>query len=356
MTYKVIQWATGNVGQHALRAIIQHPDLELVGLWAHSEKKCGRDAGELAGLAANGVIATNSVDDILALDADVVSYMANADMRPFEAMEEMAAILRSGKNIVSTSLPFLTYGPQADPGMTQMLEQACQEGGTSCFTSGIDPGFGNDLIPLALLSVCERVESIRVMEVLNYATYDQPETLFDIMGFGKSLDETPMLLLPGALTMAWGGVVQMLADATGAKLDEIREVYEREPAPFSFDIDLGHIEEGTAAGLRFELQGIVDGRPAIIVEHVTRLHDDICPHWEQAQKSGSYKIQVKGSPTIDMDFHLEGADGDHNTGGLLASAMRVLHAVPAVVAAKPGLVSTLDLFPVNGRGVFDTPS
>jgi hypothetical protein len=349
---RVIQWSTGNIGTHALRAIINHPDLELVGLWVHGADRLGVDAGELAGLAANGIKATNDSAALLAMNADVVCYCSGADSRLFEAIEDFCKILRSGKNIVSTSLPFLTYPPQADINLRKPIEEACLAGNASCFVSGIDPGFANDLIPLTLLSVCEKVESIRIAEILNYATYNQPHTLFDIMGFGKSMDEVPMILLPGALTFAWGGVVQMLADAADVKLDKIVELYERLPAPEDIVIDLGTIKKGTAAALRFELQGIVDGRVAIIVEHVTRLHDDMAPEWERGQGSGSYRIEIKGSPTMSMDFHLTGADGDHNTGGLLASALRIVHAIPQVVAAKPGLLSTLDFLPVTGRGVF----
>ena len=138
-----------------------------------------------------------------------------------EAVEDFEKILRAGKNIVSTSLPFMTHPPQANPAFRDGLEAAAKQGGATCFVSGIDPGFANDLLPITLLSVCKHVEQIRIAEILNYATYNQPHTLFDIMGFGKPLDETPMLLMPGILTFAWGGVIQMMADAAGAQLDDI---------------------------------------------------------------------------------------------------------------------------------------
>src|SRR5437868_12372817 len=156
MPYKVIQWATGNVGQLALRGIIEHPDLELVGLLVHSPDKAGKDAGELAGVGPVGVTATNDVEEILGLDADVVSYMATGDLRPWEAVDDMARILESGKNVVSTSVVPLIYPPAADQKSVERLEEACRKGNTSCFTSGIDPGFANDLIPLVLSGVMER--------------------------------------------------------------------------------------------------------------------------------------------------------------------------------------------------------
>jgi len=137
--YKVIQWASGNVGQHALRALIANPMYELVGLWVSSPEKAGRDAGELAGLPPTGIIGTNDADALLALDADVVSYMAGADSRPLEAVADWVRILESGKNIVTTSMAALTYPPAADPDMRRALEAACVRGGASLFNSGTDP-------------------------------------------------------------------------------------------------------------------------------------------------------------------------------------------------------------------------
>src|SRR5213079_421741 len=138
------------------------------GLLVHSAEKAGRDAGELAGTANAGVKATNDVEQILALDADAVSYMATGDLRPWEAVEDMARILESGKNVVSTSVVPLIYPPAADSKAVERLEEACRKGNTSCLTSGIDPGFANDLLPLVLSGVCERIESVLVMEILNY--------------------------------------------------------------------------------------------------------------------------------------------------------------------------------------------
>ena len=96
MALKVVQWATGGLGVAAIRGIAEHPDLELAGCWVHSAAKAGRDAGEIAGIGKLGVTATNSIDDILALDADAVIYA------PLAAdPDEVAALLRSGKNVIT---------------------------------------------------------------------------------------------------------------------------------------------------------------------------------------------------------------------------------------------------------------
>lgn len=355
MRSKVIIWGCGNVGRHALRTVLTNPNFELVGMIAFGADKIGVDAGVIAGLAPCGIVATADIAATLAIKADVVCYTANADKRPLDAVADLVRCLESGKNVVSCSMPFLTYPPQTYPVWTEPLQAACVTGGVSCFTSGIDPGFANDLIPLNLLGLCERVESVRMWEILNYANYDQAATLFEIMGFGGPMDQTPLILSPGALTFAWGGAIQMVADGCGAKLDEIREVYERRPAPEDFDIRLGRIAKGTAAALRFELQGIVNGRPAIIIEHVTRLRDDLAPDWPSGA-SGAARIDIKGSPNMRLDLHITSEDGSYVTGGLLASAMRLLHAIPAVIAAPPGLISTLDLPITPGRGIFSAQS
>ncbi|HEY8514720.1 MAG TPA: diacylglycerol kinase [Candidatus Binatia bacterium] len=350
MRHRVIQWSTGNVGKHALRAILERPDFELVGLWVHGADKVGRDAGELCGLPPVGVKATNDVDALLALDADCVSYTATADLRPAEAVDDMCRILEAGTNVVSTSVVPLIYPPAAERTLVEKLEAACQRGQTSCFTSGIDPGFANDLLPITLLNACQRVDSVRVMEVLNYDTYDQAQVLFETMGFAKPLDHTPLLLIPGVLTIAWGSVVHVLAAALGVELEEIREKHERRPAERAFDVAAGHVPQGTTAALRFEVQGIVRGRPAIVVEHVTRLVDDIAPDWPRLPGGGGYRVAIEGNPSFTCDLHMRGEDGDHNTGGLVATAMRVLNAIPAVCAAKPGVLSLLDLPVATARG------
>ena len=191
------------------------------------------------------------------------------------------------------------------------------------------------------------------MEIVDYATYDSAVVMFDVMGFGKPLDETPILLQPGVLSLAWGSVVRQLAAGLGISLDEVTERYERVPAPEAFDIASGHVPEGSAAALRFEVLGMVGGRPAVVLEHITRLREDLCPEWPQpAQPGGSYRVEITGEPSYAMDICLSSRRGDHNHAGLVATAMRVVNAIPAVVAAAPGIRTTLDLPLIPGRGLY----
>nr|WP_275406670.1 hypothetical protein [Actinomadura bangladeshensis] len=235
--------------------------------------------------------------------------------------------------------------------MSEPVREAAARGGASIFVNGIDPGFANDVLPLAVTGISERIDQVRCMEILNYATYDQGTVLFDIMGFGRPMDETPMLLQPGVLTMAWGSVVRQLAAGLGAELDGIDERHTRLPAPDTFGVSAGTIEKGTAAALRFELRGMRGGEAVIVLEHVTRLRDDLAPDWPQPAGDGCYRVEVRGEPNYTVDLRLLGTDGDHNTAGLKATAMRLVNAVPAVVQAPPGLLTALDLPLVPGRGL-----
>src|SRR5881296_4025292 len=349
MPYRVIQWSTGNVGRFALRCIIGHPELELVGVWVSSATKAGKDAGALCGVGPVGVRATADADALLRLDADCVCYTATADLRPFEAVEDICRILASGKDVVSSSVVPLVHPRSFFPEVRDKLEDACRAGGTSFLTSGIDPGFANDLLPLVLSGLSERWDEIRILEIINYATYDQPQVLFETMGFGTPLDHTPLLLTPGTLAFAWGGTIRLLAEGLGVELEDVRQTYEKRPATRPIRIGAHTVQPGTMAALRFEVQGIVGGRPAIVVEHVTRLDDALAPEWPQGR--GSYRVVIRGTPAMRCELEFEDEKGDHAVGGVLLTATRLVNAIPAVCRARPGLLSALDLPLVTGKGL-----
>jgi 4-hydroxy-tetrahydrodipicolinate reductase len=350
---RVVQWSTGNVGRHALAGIDARPDLELVGVWVSNPDKVGVDAGELAGLGRSlGVAASGDADALLALQPDCVVHTAMADHRLGEALDDLAMILRAGINVVSSGPVFLQYPRGVMPdSMIDPVHQAALDGDVSLWVNGIDPGFANDWLPLAITSVSERIEEVRCMEILNYATYDQAMIIFDIMGFGRPLENVPLLLQPGVLTTAWGSVVRQIAAGLDVELDGIEEHVERLPAPETFEVSSGTIEKGTAAALRFEVRGMLGGRPVIVLEHVTRLRDDLGPDWPQPLGQGGYRVVVTGEPNYTVDMQMLGTDGDHNTAGLKATAMRLVNAIPAVVAAEPGLITALDLPLTPGRGL-----
>jgi 2,4-diaminopentanoate dehydrogenase len=353
VTHRVVAWSTGNVGRHVIAGIDARPDLELVGVWVSNPDKVGRDAGDLAGLGRSlGVAATDDVEALLALDPDCIVHSAIADDRLFEALEDLQRFLRAGVDVVSSGPVFLQYPDGVVPDeMIDPVRKAAADGGATLFVNGIDPGFANDWLPLALTGISESIDEVRCFEICNYATYDSAKIVFDIMGLGRPMDDVPMLLQPGVLSMAWGSVVRQLAAGLDVELDAVEENYTRLPAPEKFEIASGTVEEGTVAGLRFEVRGMRGGRPVVVLEHVTRLRDDIGPDWPQPAGSSCYRVQVTGEPNYTLDLQLLGSDGDHNTAGLKATAMRLVNAVPAVIAAPAGLMTALDLPLVTGRGL-----
>jgi hypothetical protein len=349
--YRVIQWATGAVGRHALRALIEDPQLELVGVYTHDPEKVGRDAGELAGLAVRtGIAATDDAQRLIAAAADCVVYTAVGETRVREAIAEIAALLRSGKNVVSTSMMNLIHPASASPRLTGALDAACREGGATLFTNGIDPGFSGDLLPLAALSLCERVDRVRVQEIADYGTHPDPAWATPY-GFGKPPGAPAPILAPGVPTLFWGGMVRLLAGAMHVALDEVRESVERFVAPESFAVPMAQIAAGTVSAVRFEVSGFAGGKPVISAEHVTRTRADQAPEWPQppAGRASVHRVAIEGSPPLTLDLSL--ATGPTGRGGLLATAMRVVNAIPAVCEARPGMVTALDLPLAPGRAL-----
>ncbi len=266
MAHRVVVWGTGNVGIPALRIVAASPELELVGVLVSNPAKVGRDAGALAGLEPLGIEATDDVDAILDLRPDAVAYCASGDFRPAEALDDVEKALRAGANVVSTSI-YPLYDPTSAPAaLRARMTAACREGGTSCFVSGIDPGFINDVIPLALSGLCEEIREIRAFEIFNYAYYDQPEAVRTLIGFGEPMSQTPPMILPGVPTMIWGGVIRLLARGLGLEIDEVDEVVERRPLEKTVENRLGVFEAGTQGAFRFEVRALVDGVPKIVVD------------------------------------------------------------------------------------------
>lgn len=248
MSYRVVQWSTGNVGRYALAGIDAHPELVLAGVWVSSAAKAGVDASRLAGLEGElGVLASEDGDALLGSRPDCVVYTAISDNRLPEALADLARILRAGLNIVASGPVFLQYPEGTVPdAILKPLQQAAADGGSSLWVNGIDPGFANDWLPLVLSGTCREIEKVHCLEIVDYATYNNATVLFDIMGFGKPMSEIPMLLQPGVLSLAWGSVVRQLAAGLDVQLDEVTETYEREGAAG----ELRHRRRAHRAGVR----------------------------------------------------------------------------------------------------------
>jgi len=349
--HRVVVWGTGNAGRPAIRAVAAHADLELVGVVVSNPAKVGRDAGELAFIEPLGVLATDDTSVATGGGVDAVVYTATADTRPDDAFADLVACLESGANVVSTSFYPLLHPASAPAPVVEAIERACATGDSSVFVSGIDPGWALDILPILVSGVSAGIEEIRVQEIFNYALYDAPDVVREVIGFGGPMDQTPLMLLDIALEMVWAPMVRILADALDLELEEVRTHVERRALERTVEVDgMGTFEEGTQGAFRFEVQGIVDGRPVVVVEHDTRIHDDAAPDWPVCRGGDNcYRVLLEGRPKLTCELDMEDEHG--GDGGLIACSMRVVNAIPAVCAAPPGLLSTLDVPMVFGRNV-----
>jgi hypothetical protein len=352
MAYRVVVWGPGNVGAPALRTVVANPALELAGVIVHDPAKEGRDAGELVGLPSTGVLATRDVDAAFAGGADAVFYGVNQDFRPAEAQDEMCGALARGANVVTAGLYALLHPPSAAPPVRERFEAACRTGNSSFLCSGIDPGFAMDLLPMVLSGVCEEIQEIRMLENFNYATYEVPDSVKQIIGFGSSMDETPMMILPGVPRGVWGGSIRALADALDLEIEEIREVIERHPLERTVETPSGTYPAGTQGAFRFEVQGIVGGKPTLVVEHITRIVDDTAPQWPRADGMGHHQVRITGRPNIALTIESSDESGDHVAGGNATAAARLVNAIPWLCEAPRGLVSGFEVPLIVGRGLF----
>ncbi len=352
MSYRVIQWATGGVGRAAIEGILSHPELELVGCWVHSADKVDKDVGELCGMEALGVVATDDVDALLALEADCVMYA------PIMADREVVIrILESGKNVV-TPLGWFYPGKQE----VVDLEAACQRGGVTLHGTGIHPGGITERFPLMVSALSRNITHVRAEEFSDIRTYDAPFVVREIMGFGKTPEEaakSPMLNMMG------GGFMQsidMIADALGFALDEkMQTQHEVAVATKPIDSPIGPIEPGLVAAQRFRWEGTVRGETVISVRTNWLMGEEgLDPAWDFGPEGERFEVEVTGDPSSKVTFHgwhpesIEA--GLKRNPGVVATAIHGVSAIPSVCQASSGIQTYLDLPLVSGRAAAEFAS
>jgi hypothetical protein len=313
--------------------------------------KVGRDAGELAYVDDLGVAATDDTARALADDVDCVVYTATADTRPEHAFTDLLRCLSSGRNVVSTSFYPLLHPASAPKEVRDAVGGACQQGGTSVFVSGIDPGWAFDILPGLVSGVGASITEVRMQEIFNYALYDAPEVVREVIGFGGPMDQLPLMLHDFSLQMVWAPMVRLVAELLEVELDEVRTEVERRPLERTIDVPgMGVFEAGTQGAFRFEVQGLVDGRPLVVAEHITRIDDACAPDWPTSgSPGGEHRVVLSGHPHLTVSVHgTEHGEPGAAGGGNASAANRIVNAIPAVVAAPPGMLSPLDLPPITG--------
>ena len=350
MAIRVVQWTTGNVGRESVKAIATNPGLELVGCYAWSEAKVGADAGELAGIGPLGVPATNDVGQLLDQKPDCVVYNPQ-----WPSVDELVRILAAGVNVVTTAA-FITG--QRLGAERERLVEACERGGSTLMGTGVSPGFA-ELVALTVAGICNRIDKVTVLEQADTSLYDSPDTERPA-GFGHPIDTPGLAEMAREGTAVFGEAVAMVADALGVELDEI--VCEAEFAQTTADVEMASwtIPAGCVAGVSASWQGRVGDRTVVELGVRWKKGATLDPDWV-IEKDG-WTIEVQGLPTVTAaldflpppDFEAETIE-DFMVIGHIITAVPALNAVPAVVAAEPGIVTYADLGGPMPRGWVRTP-
>ncbi|MBL7500802.1 dihydrodipicolinate reductase [Frankia sp. CNm7] len=341
---RVVVWSTGWIGSIAVEAVHRRPDMELVGVWVHSAEKVGHDVGEIVGIGTVGVVATSDADALIALRPDCVVYAASGPERDTAAVPDYVRLLEAGINVVTTTSTRLVYPPTFTAQWRDALETAAKAGGTSLYASGIFPGFGSDQLALVLSTQSSTIQKIEATEVSLNDHYPVADVMMDGMGFGRPLDFAPWLSRPGTIEASWAGPIHLVAEGLGAVVEEVRGSLERALADRDIEVAFGMIPAGTVGAVCTRAVGVVDGREAIVIKHIIRMARDVAPDWLGSECDATYRVDIDGDPDIHCTMTMGEMQGHAaGRGAMVATAMRVLNAVPYVVDAPAGLLSSLDL-------------
>jgi 2,4-diaminopentanoate dehydrogenase len=342
-TLRVVQWATGNIGSYALRSVLEHPDLTLAGLYVHSPAKAGLDAGELCGLGTTtGVVATNDVDEIVALGADCVLYMPAAC-----DMDEVCRLLAAGANVVTTRGEF--HRPASmDPAVRERVEAACAAGGTSIHSTGSSPGFISEALPLVLASIQRRLESVTIDEYADVSSRDSPELLFDLMGFGAPSAEFDDVRA-AYLRDSFGPSLQLVADALGMPLDGLEAGGELAMTTREVAIAAGTVPAGTVGAQRVTVAGMRKGRAVLRFRANWYCTTHVEPAWDLRETG--WRVAVDGDAPLHIEITFPVPPERMAATTPAYTANRAVNAVAVVCAAPAGIRTTVDLPQILPTGI-----
>ncbi len=339
MKHRVIQWATGAMGKTCLRAVIDHPAMELVGLFVYGQDKAGRDAGDIARRPPTGVIATRDVDEILALEADVVIHCARL-APPYGSHDaEILRLLASGKNVISIN----GYSDPRHWGGARVaaLEAACAAGRSTLMAAGLNPGFAAEQLAVVATGVCSQLDYIEVVESVDCRPVRNPDYVFRILGFGEdpaAVDANDPNWGPASsLNGMYAEVLSAMAGRLGLVLDRVDTDHRIFAATEDLSVAAGAIARGGISHVNWRWHGIVAGAPRLTMSihwymEVAHLDSPDPPLW---------RIHIKGQPGVRLSVELEKRAGDATATSAeqLGVAGSVINAIPVVCAAAPGAMT-----------------
>lgn len=356
--YRVIQWATGKVGKQALKGIIDHPQLELAGLWVHNPDDAGVDAGDFCGYPKTGIVASADAEEVLAIPADCVAYFATSLRRrqPADLVKDIAAMLRSGKNVVGVQESMI-FPQLLGPELVEELEAACREGGASYYPTGINAN-GSQAVLAALASMCQRVESTYLCEMYNFESYEDPK-VFRSLGYGLNPEQAASLNLRPMFEYLFDHALHLTAHWFGVELDDVR--WDQEVAVSERDVrmPLFTVDAGTVSAIRFNLDGYVDGK-CRVTQGGCYWVGEYPKHWEPPPGEGGYRLAIKGEPEMQVEWATRtsnesfgGRLAKHRgpeelalMGGLMGTAARAVNSIPELCHAEPRIVALCDQSPL----------
>jgi len=339
MALRVVHCGTGNMGKVGLRGVLRHPDLELVGHYVWSPEKVGLDSGSLCGQGPTGVVTTNNWEDLLALNADCLTYFGDSIGREEQSIREVIPFLEAGTNVISFSAFALAHPSTAPAEVREPIEAACRKGGSSMFFTGIDPGWATTDLAIAALAPADRVDCVRVLELGWWGEYTAEFVCREYFGFGKEPGHQPILITGGFLKKMWEPTLQQIAEVLQVEIEDWESVYETDCLDHDIETGFGTVKAGTASVVRFELRAMAGGKPIAICEHVDAVGRGHKNDWKKpfGPYELSHRVEIEGDPSFSVEIgYPPGAGGP-------CTVMPVVNSIPAVCAARPGLLGPLDV-------------
>jgi hypothetical protein len=318
----------------ALRLLPQQPHLKLVGHYVSSPEKAGKDSGELAGQAPNGVITTHSWDEVVALKADVLTYFADSVRRERQAIEDVIQFLEAGTNVVTISAWELGHRATVPPDLLERIDAACAKGDSSCFFTSVDPGWATSDLAIAALAGANRVDSMRLIEFGNFINYTAEYASREYFGFGQPPGYKPTMVTDNVVEQMWAPTLHRLAEVLEVPIEAFKSIYETDSVDYDIEAGFGLVKGGTASVVRFELQALNKGRPFLFLEHIDHVLNDLSECKKPWSKPNSahtdYRIEIHGDPQFDLELQCERPSD--------WCATPAINCVPALVDAPPGVV------------------